>query len=1117
MASAVATVVVSFFVLQILASLWVLKTFPPLLVLEPTDPIAISHFRIAQFMLLPALLLESCHIISGFFAKPSFRNGAFHMSKVVLLEYIIKIATYSIMANDSGMLHINLRAADKRVCYSVRWVGWCAAVPLLNTIYQSSLYDSLGGGFGFLRRAGITFLGTMAYTVACWVGLVTTHAEVGWLLLVSSFIGWVLTVVDQVLFVAEQKVVVFAMGLKISMYMTKEVVFAVYAVVCLTSTFGICTPMFEQVFYTYCDVFLKVATASCLVIFRSSSDMDTSLSEFSSDMKRLLQRASVPIVSLNKDGTISCWNDQIARVTLMTERSVLGQSFVSLLTKDCEAKAQSAMAACSRGASSAPIEISFLEPKAKKETKLVMNFVSQLGGMQEQIVGLGQDLTEVMNLKEIQERKARFTAIVSHELRSPLHGITGLTSAMAEAASDMMQKKQLKMIQGCASRLLDLVTNIMEMANVDKKNEEEKREMPKTQVNVMDVIDEVVSMTKMAMDKAGKPLVNPRVQLINNMSTGMLPTVSGDPYRCTQLFYNLVTNACKFTAQGSVSLSARHDRANSVIEVDVKDTGKGIPPEALARIFEPFRQEKTTEDSKGRFEGIGLGLSVALGITKLHKGEIRVQSTLGEGSTFTVRLPCNNNKMAGLSVPTDATRSELPRLPSVPSTTSMVTMSKQSFKGKPLLLSVDDDEINQEVIEKALGAEYRVHRAMDGMQALSYLSTATELPTLVLLDVMMPGLTGFEVVKEIRTKLGHTHLGLPVVMHSAKSPHEETAREAFANGATDFMPKPFSTTVLKMRLNVLQALRNDSRQLIGRGDGGAAEKPTAAPDLASAAMIQELEKRLKAKEEEICSETAVAAKVREEAMKTAEALRNAERTMKRLELQVSEAEKRQLRDREALSKLETESAALKSKEAEAQSKVKSAEEKLKEAEAKVASAQAAREKEPFFSETASMRERRGMGMGPASDLPYPPGRSMFGGRSFPMGPSMLMDNGMDDDMMRPSFRGPGPMGNHFGRRSPRPQTSSPCRYPQMDYMGGMSASGRSTPRRDQEVEFLRSELDMQQEMVLALREKLEKWRSEAWIQRENAESLEREVMFLRTKLAELEGASAAPPADKKRL
>merc|ERR1719443_1223028 len=145
-------------------------------------------------------------------------------------------------------------------------------------------------------------------------------------------------------------------------------------------------------------------------------------------------------------------------------------------------------------------------------------------------------------------------------------------------------------------------------------------------------------MSRLAVDKAGKSLLNPNTKLVNLVGSRVLPQVTGDANKCTQLLYNLVTNACKFTAKGTITISAEHSAGEGVLELKVADTGKGIAPDALERIFEPFEQENS-KDTRS-FQGIGLGLSVSLGIAKLHGGNILVDSKVGEGSVFTVQLPC---------------------------------------------------------------------------------------------------------------------------------------------------------------------------------------------------------------------------------------------------------------------------------------------------------------------------------------------------------------------------------------------------------------------------------------------------------------------------------------------
>eukprot|EP00928_Gymnodinium_smaydae_P007811 TRINITY_DN12796_c0_g3_i1.p1 TRINITY_DN12796_c0_g3~~TRINITY_DN12796_c0_g3_i1.p1 ORF type:complete len:613 (+),score=95.71 TRINITY_DN12796_c0_g3_i1:157-1839(+) len=322
-----------------------------------------------------------------------------------------------------------------------------------------------------------------------------------------------------------------------------------------------------------------------------------------------------------------------------------------------------------------------------------------------------------------------------------------------------------------------------------------------------------------SVDKTNKPLLKPGTRLMNSGVGTEVPLVRGDAHKCTQLIYNLLTNACKFTERGSITVSFRHLPPEKRLEVDVTDTGKGISEAGQKRIFQPFEQEMRGDCRS--FQGIGLGLAVCKEIAELHQGSLKVKSVVGQGSTFTLSLPCDGElgfvKVLGESAGKDGTQDAA----SVSKCTPVIRKEERSadevqshiealeFKTKPVVLSVDDDEVNQEVIKNALRDICEVKCAMSGAETLEFfdisVKTKTPFPALVLLDIQMPGMTGFEVCAKIRATYEKSLSKLPVTMVSAKSPSDTAALDSFDSGCTDFVPKPFNTHLLRKK--VIAALK----------------------------------------------------------------------------------------------------------------------------------------------------------------------------------------------------------------------------------------------------------------------------------------------------------------------
>eukprot|EP00928_Gymnodinium_smaydae_P001384 TRINITY_DN10508_c0_g3_i1.p1 TRINITY_DN10508_c0_g3~~TRINITY_DN10508_c0_g3_i1.p1 ORF type:complete len:275 (-),score=43.91 TRINITY_DN10508_c0_g3_i1:6-740(-) len=236
-----------------------------------------------------------------------------------------------------------------------------------------------------------------------------------------------------------------------------------------------------------------------------------------------------------------------------------------------------------------------------------------------------------------------------------------------------------------------------------------------------------------AVDKANKPLLKPGVRLVNASIGANVPLVRGDAYKCTQLLYNLMTNAAKFTERGSISISFRHLPDAKKLEIDVTDTGKGISEVGMKRIFLPFEQENSGDCRS--YQGIGLGLTVCKQIAELHEGSLSVKSVVGQGSTFTLSLPCDDDmgtvevkgermgegsfaetkaQTGQVMKPDIAVCSPL-RSESAPASGFV---SKSRSAKKPLILSVDDDDVNQEVVRNALSEAFEVECTMSGHETL---------------------------------------------------------------------------------------------------------------------------------------------------------------------------------------------------------------------------------------------------------------------------------------------------------------------------------------------------------------------------------------------------------------
>ncbi len=415
---------------------------------------------------------------------------------------------------------------------------------------------------------------------------------------------------------------------------------------------------------------------------------------------------------------------------------------------------------------------------------------------------LEQERRVAEELRRIDRLKDEFLANTSHELRTPLNGIIGLAETMIDGAAGHLPDKavnELSMLASSGRRLATLVNDILDFAQLKY----EEFELQLKPVNMRVVTEVVLSMCQ--------PLAGQKpVQLVNEVSPETPPAIA-DENRLQQILVNLVGNAIKFTESGAVTVSARiasnasnkQDKAapGSFLAVTVSDTGIGIAADKLDHIFESFEQADSSIVRE--YGGAGLGLSITRQLVELHGGMIEVDSTVGQGSQFTFTLPIFQGQveesMAIAPAPTEVekiarppaltdTQPFQPAGPSLPATTGAV------------ILIVDDEPVNQQVLVNYLGLEnHTILQAMSGIEAIDLVEHRL-IPDLILLDVMMPRMSGFEVCRRLRKS--YSPVDLPILILTAKNRTRDMVAGLEA-GANDYLAKPFDKRELLARVDTL--------------------------------------------------------------------------------------------------------------------------------------------------------------------------------------------------------------------------------------------------------------------------------------------------------------------------
>jgi len=350
-------------------------------------------------------------------------------------------------------------------------------------------------------------------------------------------------------------------------------------------------------------------------------------------------------------------------------------------------------------------------------------------------------------LDEANRLKSAFLSNMSHELRTPLNSVIALSGVLSRRLRGAIREEEygyLSVIERNGKNLLALINDILDLSRVEAGREE----ISTSRFSLRDLVVEIVEMLEPESREKG-------VALLNQVPEG-LPAITSDLTKCRHIIQNLVGNAVKFTEQGAVEVSAA--QVGQEIHLRVVDTGIGIAADQIPHIFDEFRQ--ADDSASRRYGGTGLGLAIAKKYAQMLRGGISVESALGRGSTFTLRLPLSLESPGA-----EATASE--RESSSPVSRQDADLAG---RGRSILLVEDSEPAVVQLTDILAGQGYKVRVARNGQEALDQVAVA--LPDAAILDLMMPGVDGFQVLGAIRGAPRSARL--PVLILTAKrvSPEE---------------------------------------------------------------------------------------------------------------------------------------------------------------------------------------------------------------------------------------------------------------------------------------------------------------------------------------------------------
>lgn len=375
--------------------------------------------------------------------------------------------------------------------------------------------------------------------------------------------------------------------------------------------------------------------------------------------------------------------------------------------------------------------------------------------------------------EQANQAKSTFLANMSHELRTPLNAIIGFTRIVKRKAQGVMEAKQVENLDKVlisAEHLLALINTILDIAKIEAGR-----------MDVQPATFDVNSLIEMCLTTA-TPLLKPGVVFVKHIRDD-LSTIYSDQDKIKQILLNLLSNAAKFTPTGSVTVSAH--RADSLLVIDVTDTGIGIAPEAQAKVFEEFQQAESSTTRK--YGGTGLGLSISRHLARLLGGDITLASTPGEGSTFTLTVPIQYGDKTESDVAIDLLRAK----PAASSAENADSAAPSSHH--PIVLAIDDDPDAIYLLQENLNdAGYQVIGATNPHRGLEKAKTLH--PVAITLDIMMPDKDGWQVLYEL--KADPATRSIPVILLTIvdKKPL------GYELGAADYLVKPFDAGAVRQAL-----------------------------------------------------------------------------------------------------------------------------------------------------------------------------------------------------------------------------------------------------------------------------------------------------------------------------
>jgi hypothetical protein len=481
----------------------------------------------------------------------------------------------------------------------------------------------------------------------------------------------------------------------------------------------------------------------------------------------LVRNSPVAIVVLDRDHSVTSCNPAFESLYGYAQAEVVGRNLDELITT--AATRQEAVSYTMQASEDRTVQ-GFGQRRRKDGSLVDVEVLAVpiiIGGERVGVMGLYHDVTELLSARQAAESantaKSQFLANMSHELRTPLNAIIGYSEMLEEEAEergDPNSVADLRKIRAAGRHLLALINDVLDLSKIEAG----KMELHLESFELRPAIEAVAATVAPLMEKNANTL---QLELAEGLGT-----VRADVTRVRQVLLNLLSNACKFTERGTITLRAVREAGpeGETISLVVRDTGIGMTPEQVDRLFQAFSQAEASTASK--YGGTGLGLAISKMFCEMMGGDITVTSTPGAGTAFTVRLPVEVRDPHAV--------------PPVPPGETGATVGT--------VLVIEDDPATRQLLARMLAKDgFRVLEATGGEEGLTL--AREERPDVITLDVLMPGLDGWGVLAALKNDPALA--SIPVVMLTIT----DERNLGFSLGAAEYLTKPIERAQLSAVLS----------------------------------------------------------------------------------------------------------------------------------------------------------------------------------------------------------------------------------------------------------------------------------------------------------------------------